>query len=156
MAAMSTCAGFSCSQEQDNDSESLIPLIQLISQKHMAQFSRTCCEIQSLAQWRLLRGLSDESRGVTKKQCGRAVSGTAVRTALINYGIHSGLYTGTVHSVQQCQSTEYCCHAGAGWGPGAQTASTVGLLYRKRSFAFILIVSSRHLYWKLVKRFEVI
>jgi hypothetical protein len=31
-----------------------------------------------------------------------------------------------------------------------------GLLYRKQSFAFILIVSSRHMYWNLAKRFEVI
>jgi hypothetical protein len=32
--------------------------------------------------------------------CGRGVSGTAVRTVLVYYCIHSGLYTGTVHSVQ--------------------------------------------------------
>jgi hypothetical protein len=29
--------------------------------------------------------------------CGRAVSGTAIRTALVYYCIHSSLYTGTVH-----------------------------------------------------------
>ncbi len=32
---------------------------------------------------------------------------TAIRTALIYYCIHSGLYTRTVHSVQQCWSTRY-------------------------------------------------
>jgi hypothetical protein len=31
--------------------------------------------------------------------CGRAVSGTAVRTALVYYCIHSAKYTGTVHTV---------------------------------------------------------
>jgi hypothetical protein len=40
--------------------------------------------------------------------CGRAVSRTAVRTAIVYCCIHSGLYIGTVHSVQWCWSTKYC------------------------------------------------
>jgi hypothetical protein len=46
--------------------------------------------------------------------CGRAGSETAVRTALIYYCKHSGLYTRTEHSVQWCWSTKNCCRAGSG------------------------------------------
>ncbi len=53
--------------------------------------------------------------------CEQAVSGKAVRTALVYYCIHSSLYTGTVHSAQ---GVKYCHHAGSGHEPGAQAAST--------------------------------
>ncbi len=39
--------------------------------------------------------------------CGWAGSETAVRTALVKYCIHGGLYTRTVHSVQRCWSMMY-------------------------------------------------
>ncbi len=41
---------------------------------------------------------------------------TAVRTALIYYCIHRGLYPRTVHSVQRCWSTKFCCCAGLAQG----------------------------------------
>jgi hypothetical protein len=52
--------------------------------------------------------------------CGQEVSRTAVRTALVYYCIHGSLNTGTVHRVQRCWSTAYCCLAGTGGGPGCR------------------------------------
>jgi hypothetical protein len=44
--------------------------------------------------------------------CGQGDSETKVRTALVYYCIHSGLYTRTVHSVQRYWSTKYCRRGG--------------------------------------------
>ncbi len=59
--------------------------------------ARTCKRKLYIEQYKR----NDLSRG---HYCGQAVSGTAVRSALVYYCIHSSLYTGTVHSVQRCWS----------------------------------------------------
>jgi hypothetical protein len=60
---------------------------------------------------------------ICSKYCGREDSKTAVRTALIYYCLHSGLYTKTVHSVQWCWSTKYCCRAGLAMNQGHRQPS---------------------------------
>jgi hypothetical protein len=51
---------------------------------------------------------SDQYNLTRGHPCGRAVSRSAVRIALVYYCTHSGLYTGTVHIVQWCWSMKYC------------------------------------------------
>jgi hypothetical protein len=61
--------------------------------------------------------------------CGRAVSEIAVRTALIYYCVHNGLYTRTVHSVPWCWSTNYCHRAGSGQEPGGVSPGAASIAF---------------------------